>query len=115
MIVFQNRTSGSRGEDFKELLKKFHSVTMTTRVFDGINFCEQILKRTSQGTFLPSLIQIGSAVWEEKMFKEIVDDTRPTPGDPKSSPMLCSGELKMGKLIGVNGGRLGHNGHIILL
>ena len=47
---------------------------MVTRVFDGIIFCEQFLKRTSQGTFLPSLVQIGLAVWEEKMFKEIVDD-----------------------------------------
>ena len=36
---------------FKELLKKIHFVTMTTRVFDGIKFCEQYLKRTSQGTF----------------------------------------------------------------
>ena len=47
---------------------------MATRVFDGIKLCEQILKRTSQGTFLPSLVQIGLAVWEEKMFKEIVHD-----------------------------------------
>ena len=51
---------------------------MATRVFDGIKFCEQLLKRTSQGTFLPSLVQIGEAVWEEKMFKEIVDDARRT-------------------------------------
>ena len=47
---------------------------MATRVFDGIEFCEQFLKRISQGTFLPSLVQIGPAVWEKKMFKEIVDD-----------------------------------------
>ena len=47
---------------------------MATRVFDEIKFCEQVLKRTSQGTFLPSLVQICSTVWEE-MFKEIVDDT----------------------------------------
>ena len=50
---------------------------MATRVYDGIKFCEQFLKRTSQGTFLPSLVQIGQAVWEE-MFKEIVDDARRT-------------------------------------
>ena len=54
---------------FKELPKKFRFVSMATRVFDGIKFCEQFLKRTSQGTFLPSLVQIGPAVWEEKMFK----------------------------------------------
>ena len=46
---------------------------MATRVFDRIKFCEHDLKRTSQGTFLPSLVQIGSVIWEE-MFKEIVDD-----------------------------------------
>ena len=45
---------------------------MATWVFDGIKFCEQFLKKTFQGTFLPSLVQIGTAVWE--MFKEIVDD-----------------------------------------
>ena len=53
---------------FKELLKKFHFIAMATRVFDGIKFCEQFLKRTSQGTFLPSLVQIGPAVLEEKIF-----------------------------------------------
>ena len=51
---------------------------MATRFFDGIKFCEQILNRTSYGTFLPSLVQIGPAVWKEKMFKEIVDDARQT-------------------------------------
>ena len=61
---------------FKELLHKFNFVAMATGVFDGIKFCEQFLKGTSQGTFLPSLVQIGPAVWEEEMFKEIVDDTR---------------------------------------
>ena len=59
---------------------------MATRVFDGIKLCEQFLQWTSQGTFLPSLVQTGSAVWEEKMFKEIVDDGRRTTGVPKSSP-----------------------------
>ena len=48
---------------------------MATRVYDGIKFCEQFLKRTSQGIFLPNLVQIGPAVWEEKMFKEIVNWT----------------------------------------
>ena len=46
---------------------------MATRVVDGIKFCEQLLKRTTPGTFLPSLVQIGLAVYEELMFKEIVD------------------------------------------
>ena len=54
---------------------------MATRVFDGINFCDHFLKRTSQRTFLPSLVQIGPAVWEEKMFREIVDDARHTMDD----------------------------------
>ena len=58
---------------------------MATRVFDGIKFCEQFLKRTSLGTFLPSLVQIGPAVWEEKMFKEIVDDTRRTTEDGRQT------------------------------
>ena len=46
---------------------------MATGVFDRIKFCEQLLKRTSQGTFLPSLVQSGPAALEE-MFKEIADD-----------------------------------------
>ena len=58
---------------------------MATRVLVGINFCEQSLKRTSQGTFLPSLVQICPAVWE-KMFKEIVDNTQWTQDHPKNSP-----------------------------
>ena len=59
---------------------------MATRVFDRIKYCEQNLKRTSQGTFLPKLVLIGPAVWEEKMFKEIVDDAQRTHHHPKSSP-----------------------------
>ena len=79
----------SEEKAFKEWLKKFNFIAMATRVFDGIKFCEQFLKRTSQGTFLPSLVQIGPAVWEEKMFKEIVDDARRTHHHPKSSPWAC--------------------------
>ena len=45
---------------------------MATRVFDGIKFCEHFLKKTSQGTFLPSLVQIGPVVWEEKMLKKLL-------------------------------------------
>ena len=74
MELFQNWISSSRGDFLKNYLKKFHFVAMATRVFDGIKFCEQFLKRTSQGTFLPSLVQIGPVVWEKKMFKEIVDN-----------------------------------------
>ena len=47
---------------FKEFLKKFHLVVMATRVFDGIKFCKHFLKRTTQETFLPSLVQIGPVV-----------------------------------------------------
>ena len=50
---------------------------MATRVSGGIKFCDQFLEWTSQGTFLPSLVQISPTVWEE-MFKEIVDDVRQT-------------------------------------
>ena len=98
---FKIRPAVSEKKIFQELLKKFNFVAMATRVFDGIKFCEQFLKKISQGTFLPSLVQIGPVVWEEKMFKEIVDDARRTPHHPKSSPWaqplstLCSGELKM--------------------
>ena len=57
---------------------------MATRVFDGIKFCDQFLKRTSQGTFLLSLVKIGPVVWEYKMFKEIVDDAQWIQDHPKS-------------------------------
>ena len=30
---------------FKEFLKKFHLVTMATRVFDGIKFCKHFFKQ----------------------------------------------------------------------
>ena len=66
---------------------------MATRVFDGIKFCEQYLKRTSQGTFLPSLVQTGLLVWEKKMFKEIVDDGQRTQQHPKSSHLECCAHL----------------------
>ena len=59
---------------------------MATRVFDGIKFYDQFSKRTSQGTFLLSLVQIGPAVWVEKMLKEIVDDAQRTQHRPKGSP-----------------------------
>ena len=58
---------------------------MATRVFDEIKYCVQVLKRASQGTFLLSLVQIGPVVWEEKIFKEIVDNARRTHHHPKSS------------------------------
>ena len=54
---------------FNEFLEKFHLVAMATRAFDGIKFCEQLLKRTTQGTFLPSLVQIYPVV-QEKMLKD---------------------------------------------
>ena len=53
---------------------------MATTVFDGIIFCKQFLKRTCQGTFLPSLVQIDPAVWEE-MLKKIVDAPQSMMGD----------------------------------
>ena len=67
---------------------------MATRVFDGIKFCEKILKRTTKGTFLPSLVQIGPEVWEELMFKEIVDEGHQV---ILKAPLehVASGELKI--------------------
>ena len=59
---------------------------MATRIFDGIKFCEHILKRTSKGKFLSGLDQIGPAVLKKKVFKEIVDDERRTQDHRKSSP-----------------------------
>ena len=80
-IISKSDQQFQRRRFLKILLKKFNVIAMATRVFDGIKFCEHFLKRTSQGTFPPSLVQIGPAVWEEKMFKEIVDDARRTPHD----------------------------------
>ena len=53
---------------------------MATRVFDGIKFCEKKnIQRASPGTFMPSLVQIGPAVWEEKdVYKETGDETQRT-------------------------------------
>ena len=66
---------------------------MATRVFDRNKFCEHFLKKTSQGTFLLSMVHIGLAVLEEEMFEEIVDDKQRTTqhkqrttDNPKSSP-----------------------------
>ena len=81
--LFQNQTAVPEEKIFKELLKKFNFIAMATRVFNGIKFCEQFLKRTSQGTFLPSLVQIGPAVWEKLLTTH---DGRRTPHHPKSSP-----------------------------
>ena len=58
---------------FWERVKKFHFIAMATRDFDDIKFCEYFLKRTSQKTFLPSLVQIGPVVWEE-MFNWFPND-----------------------------------------
>ena len=91
-IISKSGPAVSEEKIFKELLKKFNFVAMATRIFDGIKFCEQLLKRTSQGTFLQSLVQIGPAVWE-KMFKEIVDDARLTHHHPKSSPWACCAQV----------------------
>ena len=70
---------------------------MATRVFDGIKFCEQFLKRTSQETFLPSLVQISPVVWDRKMFKEIVDDAQRMTGDRqdhhKTSLCACCAQV----------------------
>ena len=85
-IISKSDQPFQRKRFLKELLKKFNFVAMATRVFDGIEFCEQFFTRTSQGTFLPSLVQIGPSVWEKKMCEEIVDNARQTHHQAKSSP-----------------------------
>ena len=40
-------------------------------IWTSPKFCGLVM---SKGIFLPSLVQIGPAVREEKVFKEIVDD-----------------------------------------
>ena len=69
---FQIGLAVSEERIFKELLKKFNFVAMATRVFDGIKFCGHFLKRTSQGTFLPSLVQIGPALWRRRCLKKLL-------------------------------------------
>ena len=61
-IIAKSDQRFQRRRFLKISLKKIHFVAMATTVFDGIKFCEQSLKRTTQGTFLPSLVQIGPAV-----------------------------------------------------
>ena len=58
---------------FKEFLQKFHFVAMATRVYDGIKFCEQFLKMTTQGTSCQLWFKLAQR-FERLMFKEIVDD-----------------------------------------
>ena len=93
---FKIRPAVPEEKIFKELLPKFHFVTMANRVFDGIKFCEQVLKRTFEGTFLPSLVKIGPAVWKE-MFKEIVDNAQRTQDHPKSAPWACCAQVSWEK------------------
>ena len=69
----------------KELLKKIPFCYHGIQSLDGIKFCEQFQKTTSQGTFLKSLVQMDQVILQEKMFKEIVDDARQTSFDPQSS------------------------------
>ena len=71
---------------------------MATRVMIEIQSLEQFWLSFTQETCLPSFIKIGPVVYEEKMFKEIVDDARRTPGIGRSQKLtmstLCSVELK---------------------
>ena len=62
---------------------KFHLVAIATTVFDETEFWEQFLKRTSQGTFLPNLVEIGHMVLEMILELFTMEQTQ---GDPKSSP-----------------------------
>ena len=46
---------------------------MATRVFEGIKFFQEILKKTIAGTFLLNFIKIQRVISEKKMFKEKVN------------------------------------------
>ena len=54
-------------------------------------------KRTSQGIFLLSLVQPGSAVWAEKIFKEIVDGTGRTAQDGWHTTTAHNGHMNTPK------------------
>ena len=61
---------------------------MATRVFEGIKWFQEILKRTMAESFLWNFINIQSVVSEKKMFKEKVNapmDARRTTGHDISS------------------------------
>ena len=92
---------------FKELLKKRRSLKNCLENSISLLWQPEFLiesnsvnnfKEDLQRTFLPSLVQIGPAVWEEEVFKENVDDTQRTTHTRWSSKLplstLCSGELK---------------------
>jgi hypothetical protein len=53
----------------RRYFKFFLLVAMATRVLHGIKFFEQFLRVTTKGPFLLSLDEIGSAVYEEMLFK----------------------------------------------
>ena len=61
-------------EIFKELLKNSIWLPWQADFFDRIKSCGQFLEGTSQGTFLPNLVQIGPAVWEEMLFNSLTND-----------------------------------------
>ena len=75
------------GPNFFHLVKEMASTILETeRTLNPLVAMATTVLRTFQETFLPSLVQICPEVWEENMFKEIVDDARHTQNHPKSSP-----------------------------
>jgi hypothetical protein len=59
-------------EKFFEDLASFHGFSLTVRTIFRISEpCEQILKRPTQGTFLPKISFLGIIV-SEKIFKEFL-------------------------------------------
>ena len=75
--LFQNLTSGFRGEEFWRISLKCTQwkmplpTHMAATFFDGSKFCEQFFKRVTQG-ILWIYLKIGPAVSEEKIFKEFL-------------------------------------------
>jgi hypothetical protein len=58
---------GSLQEDFLNLFLSFLLVAIATRFLHGIKFFEQIGKLFTQGTILPSLVEIGLVVFHKKI------------------------------------------------
>ena len=70
--LFQNLTSGFRGQEFWRIsLKSTHwkkPPPMAAIFFDGSNIREQLLKRVTQGTILWNYSKFWPAVSEKKIF-----------------------------------------------
>lgn len=79
------------------LLVSYYKIFISFSFLHEIKFLEQFLKLTTKGTFLLSLDEIGSAVYEEMSFycKSLRTDRPRTKSNYNSSPChIVAGELK---------------------